>query len=48
MYNLYLRYMKTRFDQWMAQIINFRTKESALEKIIVVKMSRRIQKLAFN
>lgn len=47
MYNLYLRYMKNRFDQWLGQINGFKTKEAALEKIIVVKMSRRIQKLAF-
>lgn len=39
--------MKNRFDQWLGQINGIKRKEAALERIIVVKMSRRIQRLAF-
>jgi hypothetical protein len=39
--------MKIRFNQWLSQINNFKTKGSALEKVLLVKMSRRIQRMYF-
>jgi hypothetical protein len=39
--------MKTRFDQWLYQINEFKSKEAALERVTLVKLSRRIQKIYF-